>query len=407
MRAASLFMADVKICFQKIFLVNRIFQPIGLCDIGRSSEGSRMKNENRNGGLVVSGASEHYHSMDFMRGVAAFSVVLTHVSHRLDIAWFANRAYLAVDFFFVLSGFVMCSAYKASLQSGTMPYRKYYVTRLIRVFPLIFLGTIIAALIEVARPGVANRSAHIVDISVAFLFGAAALPVKLNGDLEQTAFPLNLPVWSLFFEIIANLLFPIWVNAKHKKTILCACVLIGSAVMTAGTYRYGDANRGYYPVDLWFGLARVMYSFPIGIFLYEIRDRSRPVNFFVPSFLLLMVVSTYYKGPGSFLVDVAAILVVMPMIVFISIKASYNAFERWASDWSGNLSFPIYALHYPFTRLISIMNKHVSLSLTEKFVIEGVFLLLMSALSYCAYRLYDAPLRRKLTQIYRKYSGRV
>lgn len=359
-----------------------------------------MKSGWRNGRIETAGTSEHYHSMDFMRGVAAISVVLTHVSHRLDIGWVANRAYLAVDFFFVLSGFVMCSAYMSNLQSGVMTHKKFYITRFIRIFPLIFLGTTIAAVIELARPGVIDRSAHMVDTAFAFVLGAAALPVKLLTDLEQTAFPLNLPVWSLFFEIIANLLFPIWLSAKYKKTVLFLCALIGGGAIIVGTSIYGDANRGYYPTDLWFGFARVMYSFPIGIALYGIRHKSRPVNFYIPSILLLMVAFIYYRGTGDYLIDIIAILFVMPAIVFISIKSPSNAGDRQLSKWGGKLSFPIYALHYPFTRLVSVANKNFSLSLFDKLLTEAVFVLIISLLANCAYAFYDAPIRRKLMQIY-------
>ncbi|HEY6882390.1 MAG TPA: OpgC domain-containing protein, partial [Polyangiales bacterium] len=62
----------------------------------------------------------HYHALDFLRGVSALVVLWKHFSTRVDLPWLAPCGVLAVDFFFVLSGFVVASAYGARLQSGAL-----------------------------------------------------------------------------------------------------------------------------------------------------------------------------------------------------------------------------------------------------------------------------------------------
>lgn len=344
----------------------------------------------------------YYYKLDFMRGVAAISVVVIHLSHRIDISSIAKRGYLAVDFFFVLSGFVMCAAYAERLKAQQLRTRDFYALRLVRIFPLAFLGTSIAAIFETLRPGVANFGEHISNIMIAYFFGALMLPTTAFNTLEPTAFPLNLPIWSLFFELLANAAFPFILKSHHKNQILIFFIASGAITFTAGVLYFGTANHGYYPNELWFGFSRISLSFSIGIVIYYFRHKSPTVNLLLPSLIFTVVVFFPYFPEYDSYIDVLSVIFIMPALVFLSIKGGNGSHGKNISHWAGVLSFPLYALHYPFTRVISVISRKFYLNPYAKCSIMISFIFVMVVISYLAYRFFDLPIRKHLIGKLRK-----
>lgn len=138
------------------------------------------------------------------------AVVLFHFSDRMDLPFLFNHGYLAVDFFFVLSGFVMTSAYGRRLAGRSMDVGRFYAVRVIRLIPLVLLGTAVSFAVELGRPGVSDAALHIREAVTALVLGSVLLPTPFVSTLQNTLFPLDGPVWSLFFEGLANLVMPAW-----------------------------------------------------------------------------------------------------------------------------------------------------------------------------------------------------
>lgn len=160
--------------------------------------------------------SLHFQGLDLLRGAAAVLVVAFHFSSRMDLGQLLHHGYLAVDFFFVLSGFVIDRAYGAGLSSRQMPIGKFIRLRLIRLLPLVVLGAALAAIIDLGRTGDFTTQQHVLDIVIAAGFTFFCLPVLWPTTLEQRAFPLNGPVWWLFFELCANFIVaPIYLLRRN------------------------------------------------------------------------------------------------------------------------------------------------------------------------------------------------
>ena len=153
----------------------------------------------------------HYALLDGLRGVAALLVVWYHVFEGYQFAGgkpvidFANHGYLAVDFFFILSGFVIGYAYDSRWKSG-LTLGSFFKRRLIRLHPMVIMGVIIGA-IGFATEGFTRWDGSATPVSMVLLcmlssfFMIPAVPgaaheVRGNGEM----FPLNGPTWSLFFE---------------------------------------------------------------------------------------------------------------------------------------------------------------------------------------------------------------
>lgn len=140
--------------------------------------------------------TRHFQVLDGLRGVAAVAVVAHHFGSRSELPGLVPRGYLAVDFFFVLSGFVLAHAYLGQLQK-TLSTTEFLLKRWIRLWPMLLPGTLFGAIMEIWRPTLANPGVHSVQVVVALILGIAAIPLPWQTSMEQMIFPINGPVWSL------------------------------------------------------------------------------------------------------------------------------------------------------------------------------------------------------------------
>ena len=180
----------------------------------------------------------HYELLDGLRGVAALLVVFYHIFEGLSFAaggtpiTTINHGYLAVDFFFILSGFVIGYAYDDRL-GKTMTTGNFFKRRLIRLHPMIIMGVILGAIAFLIQGSVQWDGKHVAISAVMLstlcaMFFIPALPgaryeVRGNGEM----FPLNGPSWSLFFEYIGNILYAVFIHRLSTKALTILVVLLG------------------------------------------------------------------------------------------------------------------------------------------------------------------------------------
>lgn len=183
----------------------------------------------------------HYELLDGLRGVAALLVVFYHIFEGLSFAaggtpiTTINHGYLAVDFFFILSGFVIGYAYDDRL-GKTMTTSNFFKRRLIRLHPMIIMGVILGAIAFFIQGSVQWDGKHVAISAVMLstlcaMFFIPALPgaryeVRGNGEM----FPLNGPSWSLFFEYIGNILYAVFIHSLSTKALTVLVVLWGQGL---------------------------------------------------------------------------------------------------------------------------------------------------------------------------------
>ena len=227
----------------------------------------------------------HYLLLDALRGVAALLVMWYHVFEAFATSPFDqrfNHGYLAVDFFFVLSGFVIGYAYDD--RWGKMSTTHFFKRRLIRLHPMVVAGALIG-LIAYMVQGCVTWNGTPVDlqwVAVAWLLSMFLLPtfpgmasdVRGNGEI----FPLNGPSWSLFFEYIGNILYALFIRRLSTRWLcyLVALSAIGVVIFATGFSEYGSLGVGWTMGGNNFlgGMLRLMFSYSMGLLLSRLFAHS-------------------------------------------------------------------------------------------------------------------------------------
>ena len=280
-----------------------------------------------------------FQALDGMRGIAAFCVILEHLSLNFPLGNYAPPfAYLAVDMFFALSGFVLAYSYDQRFAAG-MTTRTFMLQRARRLFPLYLVGTLCGLL---TIPIIALRGLPLVISSINSLF-------LLPGASKETLFPLNSPAWSLFFEFwFANLLLVIgWRVLRGRLLLVLICLAsIGVAI---GGIKSGWLNTGFSYASLPYGFARTFFSFFLGVVLSRHHGEHRPA-FRLPVWLLLLTMAWIFcaplKGRIGHAHELLAVLIGFPLLIYYGA----DSIETPSADaeWLGDASYPAYAIHWPF-----------------------------------------------------------
>jgi peptidoglycan/LPS O-acetylase OafA/YrhL len=346
-----------------------------------------------------------------LRGVAAVMVVVFHLFEAHSASRFVqviNHGYIAVDFFFVLSGFVIGYAYDD--RWGKMTVGQFLKRRLIRLHPLVVLGMILgAALFYFGTSAVFPLISEIpvYKLLIYLVLGMLLIPMPPSVDIRgwEEMYTLDAPSWSLFYEYIANILYALFIRKFSRKALavlvfLSACALIHLTLTTMGDVIGGwsfDARH------LRFGFTRLMYSFFAGLLLYRMGKLIRVKRAFLWCSLLIVAALSIPRIGGSEhlflngLYESFCIIIVFPLIVFLG--ASGQAESKQASricKFLGDISFPLYITHYPIMYLYIGWISDTHHPFSESWPVAMLVITFSIALAYACLKLYDEPVRRWL-----------
>lgn len=368
---------------------------------------------------AFSDSKRHFKILDALRGVAAIVVVLFHVleiySNQDHTKQIINHGYLAVDFFFMLSGYVMAHAYDD--RWDTMTLKDFFKRRIIRLHPLIIVGMTFGALLfyfgaSEVFPNIAATPVWL--LIVVMLIGYTLIPVPLSLDIRgwHEMHPLNGPAWSLFLEYIANVLHAL-ILRKLPKLILSILVFIAAIALIhlAVTSPNGDVIGGWSvePEQLRIGFTRLLYPYMAGMLLRRlIKPVDKKNTFVLSSFLLVFILSFprvggYDKLWMNGLFDALAIILVFPSIIYLgAIGVVKGSFSEKLCTFLGDISYPIYIIHFPFAYVFYawVINNKIPLS---QGIWAGIALLMLTVvISYAALKWFDEPVRRWLSKRFMK-----
>lgn len=364
---------------------------------------------------AVSPGKGHFVILDGLRGVAALMVVLFHLfepyAHGDPQAQIVNHGYLAVDFFFLLSGFVIAYAYDD--RWGRMTIGEFFKRRLVRLQPMVVLGSAIGALLFAFQassvfPKVATATAaQVIGI---MLLGFFMIPLPKSGDIRgwDEIYPLNGPQWSLFYEYIANALYAIGLRKLSNRAMSVLVALSACALLYLGVFGPRGDLIGGWALDasgIQIGLTRVMFPFFAGVLMMRLGTKIRvPHAFAISSALLVLGVSLPRFGGLdrlwlNGLYEAACVILLFPLIVAIGAgdKAADGASVRVARFF-GDLSFPLYITHFPLIYIYTgwVTDARVPPALGA--LVGAGVLVAAIAIAYGSLKLYDEPVRRWLGQ---------
>jgi len=362
-------------------------------------------------------SKSHYEILDGLRGVASILVIAFHVmetfalGNRFDQV--INHGYLAVDFFFVLSGFVVAYAYDD--RWGKMTQWEFYKRRLIRLQPMVIMGSIVGAALfylqvsPVAFPLITGTPVW--QMLLVMLVGFTLIPLPISMDIRgwTEMHPLNGPAWSLFFEYIANILYAVIVRRFSKVlltvfVVLCAGFLVQYLVMGP----QGDVIGGWAldKTQLHVGFARLLYPFFGGVLLCRMGKLIRIKNaFWVCSLLIAVILSIPRIGGADHLwmnglYESLCIIILFPLIVSIGAGGSITGKRSLkVCRFLGAISYPLYITHYPLIYIFTawVANNKIPLGGYGLFV--GFLLMIASILlAWASLKFYDEPVRNWLTK---------
>lgn len=291
--------------------------------------------------------ADRNHVLDGLRGVAAIMVLAFHVGALTGIQR-VDRGYLAVDLFFVLSGFVIARSYDGRFVDG-MDSRSFMLRRVVRLYPVYAAGIalgiarIFGMMREIGEP-------MTVRVAAAAALNAAMLPAPLG---NPTLYPFNIPAWSLFFEVIVNLVYALWLVRLSSAT-LAMVAGTGAVAMIAGAVTHGTIDLGAIWSTAPFGLARVMFAFPAGMLIARLPVRQAASSWrtglvLAVTALLLWLPKAWLPSPGF---DLAFALLFAPMLVAAAARLAAPPAMTGSLGVLGDLSYPLYSIHFPLAALL-------------------------------------------------------
>lgn len=362
----------------------------------------------------------HYPILDGLRGVAAVIVVIFHLlephagGNHANL--YINHAYLAVDFFFMLSGFVVAYAYDD--RWGSMNTKDFLKRRLVRLHPLVVLGSLIGAATfylqqSPAFPGISQ--VPVWQLLLVMLLGCTLLPLPIKYDIRgwQELHPLNGPAWSLYFEYIANLLYAFFLRRIAKP--LLALLVFAAGCLTVHhlfTCESGDMIGGW--ALNWkqtsIGFTRMLFPFLAGLLLCRLRIplRVRHGGFWWASLLLAIAFSLPRFGTAdsvwmNALYECIVILAVFPLIVLIGAGGQLtDKRSKAVCKFLGDISYPIYITHFSYVLMYTGWHSRTHATLIEGAPYIALAFAASMITAYASLKLYDLPIRRWLTNRFLK-----
>ncbi len=367
---------------------------------------------------AYSDTKPHYELLNGLRGIAALMVVLYHIFEGFatsPIDQRFNHGYLAVDFFFILSGFVIGYAYDDRWQK--MKTRDFIKRRLIRLHPMIVLGLVFGVITFLIQGGKQwdGTSVSLSMVILALLLSLFLIPaipgsgVEVRGNGEM--FPLNGPIWTLFFEYIGNILYALILRRLSNKMLTILVVFAGLALTSFAVFNfsgYGHLGVGWSLSEnnLLGGLLRLLFSFSLGLLMSR---KFKPIRikgaFWISSITIIVLLSMPYIGDGSMpwkngLYDSVCTILIFPVLVYSG--ASGSTAGRHSSKlykFLGDISYPLYVVHYPFMYLFySYLWSNGNLPFSQTWHVAVLLFVGNVVLAYASLKLYDEPVRKFLTK---------
>ena len=362
---------------------------------------------------VLAPAKNHYVILDGLRGVASLMVVVFHLfeahaggSPQKQII---NHGYMAVDFFFLLSGFVIAYAYDERWAS--MSQWEFYKRRLVRLQPMIIVGGLIgAALLGFQHYSLFPKLLTVTAWQVigVLLLGFVMIPLRPSAEIRGWGeiYPLNGPQWSLFYEYIANVLYAVGLRKLSNRALGVLVAVAGLAMVHLLVFGARGDLVGGWALDangIRIGLTRVMFPFFAGVLLMRLGKRIRIKNAFAVCSLLLIAALALPRFGGTErlwvngLYEAACVILLFPLIVAIGAgEKSVDGVSVRTARFFGDLSYPLYITHYPLIYIYTgwVVDRKVGPA-QGALVGAGVFVAAV-AIAYACLKLYDEPGRRWL-----------
>lgn len=331
-----------------------------------------------------------FYTLDGMRGFAAIAVAVYHYN-----AFFGNfipGGYLAVDLFFCLSGFVLMHAYGRKFDEG-MSLSDFIRVRVIRLFPLYILGTGLGISSALVARALGQGDLSTLSLITSSATAAFMLPSPTWAE-SKFIMPLNVPAWSLFFEMVINIVFFAIYPRLTNRFLVTLVIATGVALAGSSVY-YATFDTGAYWSNFFGGFPRVTFSFFAGVLVYRLSQKEIKVS--PVAWVIVAGVSTllFVSFNNRLWFDAIAILCVFPALVWAG--SIYEPRSARIFSTLGGASYGVYVLHQPVSTTALRALRVIDVSPSG--LIGAALLALIFATVLFLDRWYDRPARRVLGKL--------
>ena len=357
----------------------------------------------------TSTGKEHFEVLDGLRGSAAFLIVIFHVfnySFGFHGPWaLVKHAYLAVDFFFALSGFVVAYAYDDRWMR--MSVLQFFRIRLIRLHPLVLIGATLGLLGYLFDPF--SKAANHTDapmLLLAYITSLLLLPSPPVGGRHNESQALNGPAWSLMQEYLGNIAYALILRRLRALTLAIIFGLSGLLLIWTANAK-GSLDGGWDYPKIWMAPLRLTVSFVMGLWLYRVHDRIRIPK--IGLLLLSIVLVVCFQMPvfpkvGEYslngLYDAACVLFLFPLIILCGAHSDAGTGMIRLCKFSGHLSYPLYITHIPFVYVLAGYSWTRHPSLNVKLTLISLLIPFVIFVAWLVLKYYDEPVRSWLSRRY-------
>lgn len=342
---------------------------------------------------------KHYLALDGLRGVAAIVIVIFHFFEFIFPDFTKNplgHGYLAVDFFFCLSGFVIAYAYDDRM--ATMSAFTFIKNRLIRLHPLVVLSAIMGVALYLLDPWAtyAKNYSH-QWVGIPFIQSLLMWPTTIEvPNRYGNLFPFNPPAWSLCMEYLANI-FYLLVLWKMPRKYLPALLIMAMLALMYTAQKSGALLGGWSLSTFIEGVARVSFSFIAGMALKRYQFIIPNKLGYIPIAILLLATFMLPYFGINWVVELCIVLFIYPLITSLGAGTTVSEKLKPIALFMGKISYPLYMCHY---WLISGFGNYFIKNNPSGWplfwIVSGSTLGLI-LLAYLIMRFYDEPIRKWLS----------
>lgn len=341
---------------------------------------------------------QHFEILDGLRGVAALAIVIFHF---MEVAYvpeknFIAHGFLAVDFFFCLSGFVIAYAYDDRI--AKMGLAQFFKTRLIRLQPLVILGSVLGLLAFLFDPfGGSSELYSTGKIALIFLCSILMIPFPVITERFFNLFGLNAPAWSLFWEYVANIVYAL-VLCRLNRRYLFMLTVIAAVTLCYVSYRAGGSLMGGWSNEnFWDGGARIAYSFLAGMLVYRANLIIKSNLGFLGLSVLLLFALLMPFSKWNWLTEPFVVLLYFPFLVALGAGAKLAEGIKKLCVFSGRISYPLYMTHYAVIWMFLGYYTNSKPGTSQLALVIGGGAVILLGFAYLIMMVYDIPVRRYLS----------
>jgi peptidoglycan/LPS O-acetylase OafA/YrhL len=272
-----------------------------------------------------------------------------------------------------------------------MTFRRFLLLRVIRLYPLVVLGAALGGMLHIALA----PAGDVPFLIRLILHGSLLIPEFPQNPIDPSFLPIDPPAWSLFFEMIASLLFGLGVwRARFRLSAILT--LLSALILLIVVERHASFDVGWSSTAIHAGLARVVFGFGLGVFIYRFHREQRWLRLSIPFGLGATLLSVVLLLPvSSKWLQLACVFILFPILIF-GVSQERSPSHPALCRLSGDISYPLYILHWPIYRWIGAAAASLGI-VGNSWIMAMVAPAVAIAASILMLRLYDEPVRRSLS----------